>query len=80
MKLENLNDLKEWIKKAEDRFGEGAKLCISVKDDYGTPCSAKLENFESYVSGISQRPHKQANLNVRLSSYSDKNIKITERK
>ena len=49
MKLENLNDLKEWIKKAEERFGEGAKLCISVKDDYGTPTSAKLENLEDYV-------------------------------
>ena len=80
MKLENLNDLKEWIKKAEERFGEGAKLCISVKDDYGTPTSAKLENLEDYVSGISQNTYKQANLNVRLYSHDDKYIKIASRK
>jgi len=80
--LKTIKDLKNWIEKAEKKYGEDALLNLCINDSYNTPVSAELESMPTYISGITATNYTQANLSIYLKPIydGDKFIKITQRK
>ena len=80
--MRTIKDLKNWIEKAEKKYGEDALLNLCVNDSYNTAVSAELQSMPKYISGINETNYTQANLSIYLKPIYDKNksIKITERK
>jgi len=80
--LKTIKDLKNWIEKAEKKFGEDALLNLCVNDSYNTPVNAQFQSMPTYISGITATNYTQANLSIYLKPIydGDKFIKITQRK
>lgn len=79
MEIKTLKDLKEWISKAEKKFGtDNANLNLFAVDSYGTP-GIKTKIYKNEISF--NRDFNAINMKIYLNSY-EKNeaTKITIRK
>ena len=79
MEIKTLKDLKNWIAKAEEKFGtDNANLNLFVKDSFGT-CGIRTKIYNDEMSY--NKDSNSVNMNIHLDTYErNENTKIIIKK